>query len=79
VAARVSGRIAAISRTNLVKTLHTAQILTWSTAVFCLVRGLPVLLEGWKYFAGSLGQGQGVKSASHNSVRDAKTAALEAA
>src|SRR5712692_5473759 len=28
-----------------------AQILTWATAGFCLVRGLPVLLEGWKYFA----------------------------
>jgi phosphatidylglycerophosphate synthase len=28
-----------------------AQILTWVTAGFCLVRGLPVLLEGWKYFA----------------------------
>jgi CDP-diacylglycerol--glycerol-3-phosphate 3-phosphatidyltransferase len=26
------------------------QVLTWATAVFCLVRGLPVLLEGWKYF-----------------------------
>jgi phosphatidylglycerophosphate synthase len=28
-----------------------AQILTWATAGFCLLRGLPVLLEGWKYFA----------------------------
>src|SRR5216683_2426401 len=28
-----------------------AQILAWATAGFCLVRGLPVLLEGWKYFA----------------------------
>jgi len=27
------------------------QALTWATAGFCLVRGLPVLLEGWKYFA----------------------------
>lgn len=26
------------------------QVLTWATAGFCLVRGLPVLLEGWKYF-----------------------------
>jgi CDP-diacylglycerol---glycerol-3-phosphate 3-phosphatidyltransferase len=26
-----------------------AQVLTWATAGFCLVRGLPVLLEGWKY------------------------------
>ena len=28
-----------------------AQILTWSTAAFCLLRGLPVLIEGWKFFA----------------------------
>ena len=26
-------------------------VLTWATASFCLVRGLPVLVEGWKYFA----------------------------
>jgi len=28
-----------------------AQILVWSTGVFCTVRGLPVLVEGWRYFA----------------------------
>ena len=28
-----------------------ANVLVWSTAVFCIVRGLPVLIEGWKYFA----------------------------
>jgi CDP-diacylglycerol--glycerol-3-phosphate 3-phosphatidyltransferase len=28
-----------------------AQTLAWTTAAFCVVRGLPVLLEGWKYFA----------------------------
>lgn len=28
-----------------------AEVLTWTTAAFCLVRGLPVLLEGWRYFA----------------------------
>jgi phosphatidylglycerophosphate synthase len=28
-----------------------AQVLTWSTAAFCLLRGLPVLLEGWEFFA----------------------------
>ena len=28
-----------------------AQILTWATLAFCLLRGLPVLLEGWKYFS----------------------------
>ncbi len=27
------------------------QVLTWATAAFCFVRGLPVLLEGWKYLA----------------------------
>ena len=27
------------------------QVLTWVTAGFCFVRGLPVLVEGWKYFA----------------------------
>ncbi len=31
-----------------------AHVLTWVTAAFCVVRGLPVLLEGWKYFAGSV-------------------------
>ncbi len=29
-----------------------AQALTWSTAAFCLLRGLPVLFEGWRYFTG---------------------------
>jgi CDP-diacylglycerol--glycerol-3-phosphate 3-phosphatidyltransferase len=28
-----------------------ARALTWTTAGFCFVRGLPVLVEGWKYFA----------------------------
>ncbi|HEX8837561.1 MAG TPA: CDP-alcohol phosphatidyltransferase family protein [Candidatus Acidoferrum sp.] len=37
--------------------------LTWATAVFCLVRGLPVLVEGWKYFAGTVGQGRSAKRA----------------
>lgn len=31
-----------------------AQILTWATAVFCFVRGLPVLIEGWKFVAAGL-------------------------
>jgi hypothetical protein len=55
-----------------------AQVLTWMTAAFCLVRGLPVLVEGWKYFAGNGGPARGAKSASRNSIRDPKTAALEA-
>jgi UDP-N-acetylmuramoyl-tripeptide--D-alanyl-D-alanine ligase len=40
-----------------------ALVLTCLTAIFCLVRGLPVLLEGWKYFAGSVGKVRGAKSA----------------
>lgn len=28
-----------------------ALVLTWATAGFCLLRGLPVLAEGWKYVA----------------------------
>jgi CDP-diacylglycerol--glycerol-3-phosphate 3-phosphatidyltransferase len=31
-----------------------ANALTWATASFCLVRGLPVLLEGWQYVAASV-------------------------
>jgi phosphatidylglycerophosphate synthase len=53
-----------------------AQVLTWMTAGFCLLRGLPVLVEGWKYFAGSVGWAPG--SAPRKSIRDAKTAAWEA-
>jgi CDP-diacylglycerol--glycerol-3-phosphate 3-phosphatidyltransferase len=26
-----------------------ANILTWATAIFCLIRALPVLVEGWRY------------------------------
>ena len=38
-----------------------AQALTWMTAAFCLLRGLPVFLEGWKYLAGSVGPVRGAK------------------
>jgi CDP-diacylglycerol---glycerol-3-phosphate 3-phosphatidyltransferase len=31
-----------------------AQILAWLTGLFCVVRGLPIFLEGWKYVAGNL-------------------------
>src|SRR5713101_5262876 len=55
-----------------------AHVLTWITAAFCLLRGLPVLVEGWKYIAGSVGPARGTKSASRNRIRDAKTAAQEA-
>ena len=39
-----------------------AQTLTSLTAVFCLLRGLPVLLEGWKYFAGNVANARAAKS-----------------
>jgi CDP-diacylglycerol---glycerol-3-phosphate 3-phosphatidyltransferase len=55
-----------------------ANVLTWMTAAFCLLRGLPVLVEGWKYFAGSIGPARGIKSAARNTIRDARTAAREA-
>ena len=31
-----------------------AQFLAWSTAAFCVLRGFPVLFEGWRYFAEKL-------------------------
>jgi hypothetical protein len=31
-----------------------AQLLVWMTTAFCVMRGLPVLLDGWKYFADRL-------------------------
>src|SRR6201984_904031 len=38
-----------------------AHVLTWATAGFCFVRGLPVLLEGWRYFTDSvMAHGKGV-------------------
>jgi CDP-diacylglycerol--glycerol-3-phosphate 3-phosphatidyltransferase len=39
-----------------------AHVLTWATAGFCLVRGLPVLVEGWRYLAGTLGSARRGKS-----------------
>lgn len=40
-----------------------AHALSWATAAFCVVRGLPVLLEGWKYFAGAVSEGRGTNRA----------------
>jgi len=40
-----------------------AQVLTTATAVFCMVRGVPVLLEGWKYFANGVRQNPRLKAA----------------
>ena len=38
---------------NLLKTYETSiQELTWMTAAFCLLRGLPVLAEGWRFISG---------------------------
>ena len=31
-----------------------AHLLTWLTAAFCLLRGLPVFAEGWRFFARSV-------------------------
>jgi len=45
-----------------------AQALTWTTAAFCLVRGLPVLVEGWKYIAGNVGPVRGVKRAAQEAM-----------
>jgi CDP-diacylglycerol--glycerol-3-phosphate 3-phosphatidyltransferase len=45
-----------------------AHVLTWMTAAFCLVRGLPVLVEGWKYIAGSVGQTRGTKNAAQEAA-----------
>jgi phosphatidylglycerophosphate synthase len=45
-----------------------AQTLTWMTAAFCLVRGLPVLVEGWKYIAGSVRPARGTKRAAQEAM-----------
>ena len=31
-----------------------AQTLAWMTGVFCVVRGLPVLVEGWRFLSSNL-------------------------
>jgi len=45
-----------------------AHVLTWMTAAFCLVRGLPVLVEGWKYIAGNVGPARGAQRAAQEAV-----------
>lgn len=32
------------------------QVVTWATAAFCVVRGLPVLIEGWRYLKSYAGR-----------------------
>ena len=44
-----------------------AHILTWMTAAFCVVRGLPVLVEGWRFVV----TGVAPASARKNSAREA--------
>ena len=57
-------RAAGVTQTDVDALVRTgAHALTWATAVFCLVRGLPVLVEGWKHFAGALRQSRGAKRA----------------
>src|SRR6267143_1065406 len=69
------GELASDAKTFLSAGAH---VLTWMTAAFCLLRGVPVLVEGWKYIAGNVGPARGAKSASRNRIRDAKAAAQEA-
>lgn len=45
-----------------------AHALTWATAAFCVVRGLPVLLEGWKYFAGTVSESRGASRAAQEAA-----------
>ncbi len=45
-----------------------AHVLTWLTAGFCLLRGLPILIEGWRYASGSVGRARGAKSAAQETA-----------
>src|SRR5215472_2926737 len=40
-----------------------AETLAWMTGVFCMVRGLPVLVEGWRFLASNLAAGNGGEAA----------------
>jgi CDP-diacylglycerol---glycerol-3-phosphate 3-phosphatidyltransferase len=44
-----------------------AHVLTWMTAAFCLLRGLPVLAEGWRLVSG-VGQMRRVKRVTQGAV-----------
>jgi CDP-diacylglycerol---glycerol-3-phosphate 3-phosphatidyltransferase len=39
-----------------------AHVLTWATAGFCFLRGLPVLVEGWRYLTGTVAAARGNKN-----------------
>ena len=65
------GPVALVS--GLASDIHTvirtgAHVITWATAVFCLLRGLPVLLEGWKYFSNGVQQRRGAKAAAQGAA-----------
>jgi CDP-diacylglycerol--glycerol-3-phosphate 3-phosphatidyltransferase len=45
-----------------------AIFLTWLTAAFCMARGLPILLDGWKYFSRSAAERNGNASANHGAA-----------
>jgi CDP-diacylglycerol--glycerol-3-phosphate 3-phosphatidyltransferase len=45
-----------------------AHVLTWATAGFCLVRGLPVLADGWRHLDGSVGSPRGRKGAAREAA-----------
>jgi CDP-diacylglycerol---glycerol-3-phosphate 3-phosphatidyltransferase len=44
-----------------------AHVLTWMTAAFCLLRGLPVLAEGWR-FVSSMSQARRVKRVAQGAI-----------
>ncbi|HXJ07077.1 MAG TPA: CDP-alcohol phosphatidyltransferase family protein [Candidatus Acidoferrum sp.] len=44
-----------------------ALALTWTTAGFCLLRGLPLLAEGWRYVSG-VGQVRGAKKVAQGAM-----------
>lgn len=47
---------------NAQLTIRTGALtLSWATAAFCLVRGLPIVWEGWRHVAGSLASRRGAK------------------
>jgi CDP-diacylglycerol--glycerol-3-phosphate 3-phosphatidyltransferase len=52
------GRLAADAHAGIRAGAH---VLTWATAGFCLLRGVPVLVEGWKYIRGTVGPVGGAK------------------
>ena len=48
-----------------------AHLLAWLTTGFCVTRGLPVLLEGWKYVSSNLGpSGRAVNRGRNDAVQE---------